>query len=87
MKIWLLSQDTNDGYDIFDSCVVAAETEDEARHIHPNLSWGPDYGLSAEWDVRTWVPPSEVKVKYIGVAEHPEELESRVICASFNQAG
>lgn len=36
MKLWLLSQDVNDEYDTYDSCVVVAITEDNAKQIHPD---------------------------------------------------
>lgn len=36
MKIYLLSQDRNSWYDTYDSCVVCAESEEEARTIHPS---------------------------------------------------
>lgn len=35
MNIYLLEQDVNDGYDTYDSCVVYAMSEDEAKDIHP----------------------------------------------------
>ena len=35
MKLWLLTQCDNTGYDTYDSCVVAAITEQEAKKIHP----------------------------------------------------
>jgi len=31
MKLWIISQSVNRGYDTYDSAVVAAETEEEAR--------------------------------------------------------
>lgn len=44
MKLWLLEQDEHNGYDTYDSLVVAAESEDEARAIHPDppgsRGWG-----------------------------------------------
>ena len=43
MKIYLLSQVENDGCDSFDSIIVAAETEDEARLISP-CSFGWEHG-------------------------------------------
>ncbi len=36
MKLWKLSQDWSGNYDTYDSCVVAAETEEEARAMHPD---------------------------------------------------
>jgi len=38
MKIYKLSQDLNDGYDAYDSFIVIAKNEDEARLIHPSQS-------------------------------------------------
>jgi arylsulfatase A-like enzyme len=35
MKLFLISQDENGGYDTYDSAVVAAEDEEAARKIHP----------------------------------------------------
>lgn len=45
MKLWLISQDSNYDYDTYDSAVVAAETEEEARKTLP---WDHDYAYS--WD-------------------------------------
>jgi len=36
MKLYRISQDKNDGYDTYDSAVVAAENENEAKLIHPS---------------------------------------------------
>ena len=36
MKIYLISQQEISGYDTFDSAVVFAESEQEARNINPN---------------------------------------------------
>ena len=43
-----ISQDVNIGYDAYDSAVVAADTEDDARSIHPS---GKDFtlGWKASW--------------------------------------
>lgn len=35
MNLYLISQDIVGGYDTFDSAVVAAESPDDARKIHP----------------------------------------------------
>ena len=77
MKLWLISQDENDGYDTYDSAVVAAETEGLAREIHPGgIEWGKDCGA---W----WASvPDKVSVRLIGEAVGCTAGE--VICASFN---
>lgn len=77
MKLWLISQDENTGYDTYDGAVVAAETEDEARMIIP----GGD-----TWDdpIRySWCStPDKVTVKLIGVAE--PGTPAGVVLSSFN---
>lgn len=78
MKLWRISQDVNNDYDTFDSAVVAAETEAEARLIHPG-----DY----EWDGKaeeysSWASAEKVKVSYVGIAK--KGTKRGVICASFN---
>jgi hypothetical protein len=83
MKLWLISQDENEGYDTFDSAVVAAETAHEAKCIHPsNLFPKP----SEQWkDLRysDWASsPDKVSAKYIG--EAAENIPPGPICSSFN---
>ena len=79
MKLWLISQSKNNSYDTYDSAVVAADTETEARLIHP----GDD-----EWDGKSdgiydsWVDATEVSACLIG--EAIEGQKPGVICASFN---
>lgn len=75
MKIYLISQTQNTDYDTFDSAVVAADTEQEAKKIHPS---------GEEWEPETWCnSPNEVEVELVG-----EDIvgKSRVILASFNAA-
>jgi hypothetical protein len=78
MNLYLLSQDDNNDYDTFDSCVVSAESEDAARLIKPGWSqeWGDAYS--------TWCKsPDRVAVTLIGTAIEGTEA-GQVICASFN---
>ena len=35
MKLYKISQDENNEYDTFDSAIVCAESEEEAKKIHP----------------------------------------------------
>lgn len=65
MKLYLLTQEENSGDGTVSSCVVVANSEVEAREIHP-------YG---DWDrVEAWAWHSEcVHVSYLGDAR--EDLE------------
>lgn len=94
MKLYLLTQDVNNGYDTYDSCVVIADNEDTARKITPE-TYRP---FSEELDAfafeyadgkreidgwGSWAKhPREVKVQYLGEAK--EGSEPGVVCASFN---
>lgn len=91
MNLYLISQNINDGYDTFDSAVVAAESEEQARHTSPDLyrKWNKDVGAWAfmcsdgeEKIARfsSWVHPEHVIVELIGTTNKPAGL----ILASFN---
>lgn len=84
MKLWRISQDINNDYDVFDSAIVAAETEEGARTIHPIWSWGTRNTRSDDdWQSHTWVSsPASVAVVLIGDAA--PELKEGVVLASFN---
>lgn len=76
--LYLLTQETNRGYDTFDSAIVCAASEDEARLINPDgpTEWGQSYS--------TWADkPEQVTVKLIGVANETC-IPGEVILASFN---
>lgn len=77
MKLWLLTQNINTGYDTHDGCVVAAKTEEAARQILPGkfMTWGH----SAKY---SWVcTPEEVTVKLLGNAT--KGTEAGLILGSF----
>lgn len=76
MKLWLLTQTATDGWDTYDSVIVAAETEKEAKEIHPQGEKG--------WEsISTWAPgPDRVSARYIGRAAN--KIKKGVILASFN---
>lgn len=80
MNLYYLTQSDERGYDTYDSCVVAAESEEAARLIHPaygaDYPWG--YSRGSSW-ARS---PERVQVELIGTAV--EGTKSGVICASFN---
>jgi hypothetical protein len=80
MKLWLISQNVNNDYDTFNAAVVAAETEAEARNIHPNGQSVEDNDELDNW-IYSWVSPNEVTVIYLGKAA---TITNRgVILASF----
>lgn len=73
MKLYLISQDVNNDWDTYNSLVVAAKNEEEARNTNP-------VGR-VEWPYRNWCAPEQVKVQLIG--EAVDGIEKGVICASF----
>ena len=81
MNIYLIWQDVNYGYDVFDSAVVIAESIDDAKSIHPGGgATATSYDDLAAYE--DWCIQSEVQVKEIGVIF--EGQKRGVVCASFN---
>lgn len=95
MKLYLITQGLVDGYDTYDSAVVAAESAYEARRIHPSRfvthetdgKWMGTYsgGNKGEYENETsdWVRYCDVEAVaavYLGETEK----EKGVILASFN---
>lgn len=82
MNLYLIYQDSRDGYDTYDSAVVCAANEDEARQIHPSgHEWSWEYekrDIGASWAAT----PDDVKVKLIGLAA--DGVEPGRVLASFN---
>jgi hypothetical protein len=74
MKLWLLTQNTNNSYDTYDSVVVAAKTEELARLETPR---GPEYPEDL-----AWVAPEFVTVECIGTAK--PGTKAGAVLASFN---
>lgn len=78
MKLWLISQDVNNNWDTYDSAVVAAETEDEARVIYPDnwnigknvwngsrWMWHLDDGRILHGSGSSWTSPDSVSVQFL----------------------
>lgn len=94
MNIYLIFQNVNTGYDTYDSAVVVAEDQEQARRINPGQfhvwsneqdSWMFEYsdGRPAKKNEdSTWTRPENVKVQYLGEAAN--KIKGRIICASFN---
>jgi hypothetical protein len=72
MNIYRIWQDYVTGYDTFDSAVVVAESEEEARQINP-VGYPDSSG---------WCDPKYVQVELIGVAV--EGMVKGIVVASFN---
>jgi hypothetical protein len=85
LKLYLLTQNDNTDYDTYDSCVVVAKSEDDARKIHPYGDVYSDISKFNEWQYyTTWTKnPEKVSVQYLGVADKSLK-ENEVICSSFN---
>ena len=85
MKLFRISQTQNDGWDTYDSAIVAAMTEVEASKINPS-EYGENWqdGKENNWQERDgWaLSPDAVLVEYLGEAK--EGTLSGVILASFN---
>ena len=90
MNLYLLTQDERDGYDTYDSCVVSADSPEDAVLLNPN---GEVYGSAPHSTRQGWVKgtpesydswassPVTVTAKLIGTAA---EGVRGVVCASFN---
>ena len=81
MNLYLISQDIVDGWDTYDSAVVAAKNEKKASETHP-IDW--DFGSEWDpWESGSWChKPEQVEVGLIGKAK--PKTEAGVICSSFN---
>ena len=92
-NLYLIYQDTHKYYNFYDSAVVAADSEDDARSIHPD-----GYKrIGNKWAIRRkdgtyffeesltddqWCAPSEVKATLIG--QTSTEEAGAIVCSSFN---
>ena len=81
MNLFLISQVFGDEFEVYNSAVVCAETEAEARMVHPmgDESWnGKREGKLGE----VWCDAKDVQVKIIGAAAR--NIGRGVILASYN---
>jgi hypothetical protein len=78
-KIW---QEMNNSWDTYDSAVVCAASEEDAKKIHPNEAYKdvPDDDI---WKLRQWADIKHVSTELVGTADNGIEC-GKVICASFN---
>lgn len=84
MKLWLISQTENTGYDTYDAAIVAAETADDARKIHPLRPTAAD-AWTSRFMTDVWASsPDLVTAECIGEAR--TDMPAGLILASFNAA-
>ena len=98
LNLYLISQTVNNDYDTFDSAVVAARDEEDARSIHPVSSWlGMGYLPTVTPTAReakeeketkgynnddTWTTRENVEVRFLGIGS--TDVKRGVVCASYN---
>lgn len=80
MNLYKISQDVNYDYDTFDSAIVAAKNEEQARLIHPDGDKNWTGKQTRKYD--GWCDAEYVKVELIGKAI--KGTKSGVILASYN---
>jgi len=85
MNLYLIEQpEENVDYDTYDSAVVCAESEEEARKMHPSKNYDSKHPWwsNDNWH-KDWANALEdVRVTLLGEAK--EGLDRGVICRSFN---
>ena len=99
MKLYKLSQNINNGYDTYDSAVVCAGSEEEARKIHPseyvthynNGKWYGTYSVAPFGEYETengyysWIPFERIgEIVVEYIGEADKAVKNGVIVASFN---
>lgn len=85
MNLYKISQIVNNDLDTYDSAIVAAENEDEAKKIHPSIYEENIDGMWWERDDKysSWAFKLEqVKVELIGEAK--EGTPKGIVLSSFN---
>ena len=93
LNLYLISQTINNDYDTYDSAVVAAASEEEARIIYPS-TWGNDIrwsgskwlwyvedGRAHEYSASMWTSPNNVSVRFLAAGY---EGRAGTVLASFN---
>ena len=92
LYLWKISQSVNDGYDTYDSAVVVAECEEEARMIHPGGDAYNGPGSGPWWkeeplvrSYSSWADTLEqvTAVKLVSI-HTPDYPAGTIVVASFN---
>lgn len=87
LSLYLISNSRKINYDMYDSAVVVAWNEEDAKWIHPGKeTFGDDFKewwTGEDWLVSSWCLPEEVEVQLLGQAKEGFK-PNQVVCASFN---
>lgn len=81
MNLYCITQDEATNYEAYDAAVVCAESEDDAKTIHPGGGWGDD-----AWSrlLPNWCDgPDQVEAELIGAAA--PGVERGVVLASYRE--
>ena len=86
--LWKISQDTNNGWDTFDSAIVVAKDSSSAVQMHPRGFCWTDDGWVWRCDGercfdREWTHPKNVDAICVGQAADGLK-EGEVVLTSFN---
>ena len=82
MKLWLITQTVNTGFETFEGAVVAAQTEEEARRTHPNDDYIAGQWIGCDPNDESWAElPEQVTVRYLGKAT--SDVVAGVILSSY----
>lgn len=83
MKLWKISQTTNDGYDTYSDAIVAAESAREARLIHPRewqkLIWNEETESWWEFDETDITPSWDTEMANYGGWTDPINVTAELI--------
>ncbi len=82
MKIYKIWQTVNNCYDTYDSAIVVAENEQDAKRMHPSCEreiYPIYYNFGND---NTWVCNNDVQLEYIGEAK--EGMKKGSVIGSFN---
>jgi len=82
MNLYVIRQSVNNDWDTYDSAVVIAKSEEEARTIHPDGNRWIDGKWEGWSSASTWCNPEEVEVELIGTSS--SVASGSVLVASFN---
>lgn len=81
MKLFLISQTQNRNLDTYDSAIVCAEDEAQAKRMSPS---GESIFMedARKWEIDAWCKEEFVMCEYLGEAK--DGLKLGVVCSSFN---